>query len=103
MKEFLSNTFRNRSSIALLSWIAVIVYAATSINLLAGWYRNPDSSPDPKGLVSFAMVSFLLVILVAIYHLSTLIRRRRRRTDRQRLSRAKFVRAKHRLPPRTVT
>jgi uncharacterized membrane protein len=102
MKEFFNNTFRNRSSIVFFSWLIVIVYAAVSINLLAGWFRQPDSSPDPQGMISFAIVSFLLVILVAVYHLSSLIRRRRRRSDRQRLSRAKFVRAKHRLPPRTM-
>ena len=102
MNGFFKNFFKNRSRLALFSWLIVIIYAATSINLLTGWYRHVNEYPDPRGLIAFAMISFLLVILVSVYHLSSLIRRRRRRTDRQRLSRAKFVRAKHRLPPRSA-
>jgi uncharacterized membrane protein len=99
MSDFFKNFFRNRSRFAVVSWIIVIVYAATSINLLIDWYGHSGEYLNPRELVIFAMVSFLLVVIVAIYHLSSLFRRRRRRTDRQRLSRAKFVRAKHRLSP----
>ena len=101
MKDFFKSIPGKRSAIALFSWIIVIVYAATSINLLLDWYRNSEQS-NPREPVIFATVSFLLVVLIAVYHLSSLIRRRRRRSDRQRLSRAKFVRAKHRLPPRST-
>ena len=106
MRAFLKNLFRYRGAFAVVSWIVVLVYAGASINLLLisiNWYKHyPGAYLDPFGLIGFAVVSFLLVVLVSVYHLSSLIRRRKRRTDRQRLSRAKFVRAKHRLPPRHV-
>jgi uncharacterized membrane protein len=96
--------FRNKNLLAHILWIVLIVYAVASVYLLitsVNWYRHyPGAYLNPLTLVGFAVISFLLVVLVSSYHLSSLIRRRKRRSDRQRLSRAKFVRAKHRIPPR---
>ena len=98
--------FRNKNLLVHVLWIVLIVYAAGSVYLLVvsvNWYRHaPGAYLKPLTLVGFAVISFLLVVLVSRYHLSSLIRRRKRRTDRQRLSRARFIRAKHRLPPRGV-
>jgi membrane protein implicated in regulation of membrane protease activity len=50
---------------------------------------------DPQTSLVFAVVSFLLVVLVSAYHISTLVRRRKRRSDKRTLSRGKTMRAKH--------
>jgi len=95
---------QKRSFLMKIILIIIIVYAIVSMTLLAfaiKWTEaNPYSYLDPEAVTRYAIISFLLVVLIAVYHLSTMIRRRKRRTDRQRLSRARFVRAKHRLPPR---
>jgi uncharacterized membrane protein len=104
MKDFFKNLFRYKSAISQFLLILIIVYAVASINLLIvamNWYKSmPGAFLNHYVLIVFSVISFLLVILVAAYHLSSLIRRRKRRTDQQRLSRARFVRAKHRMPPR---
>jgi uncharacterized membrane protein len=98
--------FKNRNMFAHILWIVLIVYAVASAYLLiisVNWYRHyPGAYLNPLTLVAFSVISFLLVVFVSSYHLSSLIRRRKRRSDRQRLSRAKFIRAKHRLPPRDL-
>ena len=95
---------QKKSLLMQISLIALIVYAISSVSLLvfaAQWLKsNPHSYLDPKAAIGYAIISFVLVALITAYHLSTLLRRRKRRTDRQRLSRAKFIRAKHRLSPR---
>jgi len=92
---------QKKSLLMQISLIVLIVYAIASISLLvfaAQWLKaNPHSYLDPNAAIAYAIVSFALVVLIAAYHLSNLLRRRKRRTDRQRLSRAKFIRAKHRL------
>jgi membrane protein implicated in regulation of membrane protease activity len=95
---------RKKSLLMQISLIVLIVYTIASVSLLVfaiQWLEaNPHSYLDPKATIAYAIISFLLVVLISAYHLSTLLRRRKRRTDRQRLSRAKFIRAKHRLPSR---
>jgi hypothetical protein len=87
-----------------ISWLVMLLYAVASAYLLISslnWVKNiPTSYLKPEPLIAYAVTSFLLVALAAVYHLSSLVRRRRRRTDRQRLSRAKFIRAKHRRSQR---
>jgi Kef-type K+ transport system membrane component KefB len=95
---------KKRSFLVQLSLIILIVYTIASISLLLfamQWLgSNPNSYLDPQIILKYAVISFLLVVFIAAYHLSTLLRRRKRRSDRQRLSRARFIRAKHRLPSR---
>jgi len=95
---------QKRSLLMQISLIVLIVYTIASVSLLVfavQWLEaNPHSYLDPKAAIGYAIISFVLVAIIAVYHLSTLLRRRKRRTDRQRLSRAKFIRAKHRLPSR---
>jgi uncharacterized membrane protein YwzB len=100
IKEF----FKNRNLIVHVIWICVIVYAIASINVLILALRSyrylPGAYLDPRSLLLFAVISFLLVVIIAAYHLSTLIRRRKRRSDRLKISRRKYLRAKHRHPGR---
>ena len=106
MKDFIKNLSSHKGMFSLILLILIIVYAVASINLLivaVNWYKDiPRASLNPYVLVGFAVISFLLVGLVAGYHLSSLLRRRKRRSDWQRLSRARFIRAKHRFSPRSL-
>ena len=97
----MNTIFKNKSLITQISLITALVYAAASAYLLivsANWYEQyPDAFRlNPRSLVGFSIISFLLVALVSVYHLNSMLRRRKRYSDRQRLSRARFVRAKHR-------
>ncbi|MDR2480568.1 MAG: hypothetical protein LBD48_14820 [Treponema sp.] len=96
----MGNFFKDRSRIVHISWLVILLYAVSSVYLLiasVNWARlNSYTRLRTEPLIVYTVTSFLLVALVSIYHLASLLRRRRRRTDRQRLSRAKFVRAKHR-------
>jgi membrane protein implicated in regulation of membrane protease activity len=97
---------RRRSLFVRISLIILVVYSAASVNLLiiaAGWQKNrPGAFLNIKTLFWFSVISFLLAAAVSAYHLSNLFRRRKRRSDRTRLSRARFVRAKHRRPRRDL-
>lgn len=92
--------FKTKSFILTVSWLAVLLYAVASLYLLIAsvhWVqKTPAAYLKPETLIAYAITSFLLVAIVSVFHLGSLIRRRRRRSDRQLLSRAKFVRAKHR-------
>ena len=102
--NFFKVIVQKRSFLMQVSLIVLIVYTIATVTLLIfaiQWIKaNPYSSLEPKAAIGYAIISFVLVASISAYHLSTLLRRRKRRTDRQRLSRAKFIRAKHRLPPR---
>jgi hypothetical protein len=56
----------------------------------------PGAYLNPRSLLIFSIISFFLAVLVSAYHLSTLIRRRKRRSDRQKISRLKYIKAKNR-------
>ena len=93
-----------KSAILQLTMIILIAYSAASVSLLiyiVKWGQSIlYSLPEIRTVIVYTIISFALVMLMAAYHLSNLIRRRKRRTDRQAISRAKFIRAKHRLPSR---
>jgi hypothetical protein len=92
--------FKNKNIILSVSWLAILLYAVASTYLLIAslqWVqKTPAAYLKPETLIAYAITSFLLVALVSVVHLASLIRRRRRRSDRLQLSRAKFLRAKHR-------
>jgi hypothetical protein len=56
----------------------------------------PGAYLNPQSLLLFSVISFLLTVAVSAYHLSTLIRRRKRRSDRQKISRLKYIKARNR-------
>jgi hypothetical protein len=96
----MGNLFKNRGAIVHVSWLVLLLYAVVSAYMLITSMNLARNSSvayiKTEALVVYAVISFFLVALVSALHLSSLLRRRRRYTDRQRLSRAKFVRAKHR-------
>jgi membrane protein implicated in regulation of membrane protease activity len=95
MESTFKRLWKNQSFIVQVIWICILLYAVASIYVLVlalntskdlpGAYLNPSTS------TSFAVVSFLLVAVISAYHISTLVRRRKRRSDRQRMSRRKFI------------
>ncbi|MDR2551641.1 MAG: hypothetical protein LBD31_00525 [Treponema sp.] len=81
-KEF----FGEKSVPARAIFILIILYVICSIVvlLLALGIVLPRTSLylNPYTLIGFSVVSFGFTVLISVYHLSTLIRRRKRKTDR---------------------
>jgi ABC-type bacteriocin/lantibiotic exporter with double-glycine peptidase domain len=100
MKNIKELFVKNRSQLVSVLWICIIVYAIASINVLIlalSIYRNlPGAYLNPRTLLVFSIISFALAVIISAYHLSTLIRRRKRRSDRQKISRLKYIKAKNR-------
>ncbi|MDR0760693.1 MAG: hypothetical protein LBF74_11405 [Treponema sp.] len=100
MENVFKKLWKNQSLIVQVIWICILLYAVASIYVLLlalSTYRYlPGAYLDPRALIGFAVVSFLLTTVISAYHISTLIRRRKRRADRQRMSRRKFVMAERR-------
>jgi membrane protein implicated in regulation of membrane protease activity len=98
MKSILTLLKANKSPFIFVLWICIVAYAVASLNIIVhalliydiaqGAYLNPQSS------LLYAILSFILVLLVAVYHISNMLRRRKRRTDRPKLSKGKALRAK---------
>jgi membrane protein implicated in regulation of membrane protease activity len=88
----------NRSVIVQILWICIVAYSIASltviIHALVIYDRAQGAYLNPRSSLVFAVVSFTLVVLVSAYHISTLVRRRKRRSDRRKLSRGKAQRAK---------
>lgn len=82
-KEF----WANKRRISQVIFILIIIYAVSSINvlLLALGVLSylPQAHLNPYVLVAFSLVSFLLSVFISAYHLSTMIQRRKRKSDRE--------------------
>ena len=95
---------RLKSHVMQVSLFVLIIYAVASISLMIFAIRwaaaHPGFTLNPKAIIGYAVISFLLVVIMAVYHLSSMVRRRKRRSDHPKLSRARFVRAKHRTSQR---
>jgi uncharacterized membrane protein YbhN (UPF0104 family) len=104
MRNGLKTIAKNQSLIVHVIWVCLIVYAIASINVLIlalSTYKDlPGAYLNPHTLLSFSVISFLMVVIIAGYHLSTLIRRRKRRSDKQKISRRKLLNARNRRPAR---
>ena len=66
------------SVVLFLYFIAAIVVLSLALGLIP---VVPEAHFHPYVLIIFAIVSFTLTALVSAYHLSTQIRRRKRKTD----------------------
>jgi lysylphosphatidylglycerol synthetase-like protein (DUF2156 family) len=77
--------FRNRHHIAQTIFILIILYTVSSINVLILALdivpHLPGAYIDTSVLVAFAAVSLALTLVVGVYHLYTMIYRKKRRTD----------------------
>lgn len=98
MKELI-NLFKSSKSLVVQAlWICIVAYAVASLNVIIMALLTIDDTPgaylNPKSSLFFAIASFVLVVIVSVYHISTMLRRRKRRSDKLKLSRAKMIRAK---------
>jgi membrane protein implicated in regulation of membrane protease activity len=99
MKKIINAVVGNRSAMVQILWICIVVYSIASLNIIIHALFIYDKAQgaylDPQSSLIFAVISFLLVVLVSAYHISTLVRRRKRRSDKRKLSKGKAMRAKH--------
>ena len=72
--------------ISKIIFILLIVYVAVCVIVLLSLLNIvrlfPDTDDQVYLYLGFAMVSFLLTVLISAYHLTTLIRRRKRASDK---------------------
>ncbi|MDR1444499.1 MAG: hypothetical protein LBI94_06435 [Treponema sp.] len=99
MKKILKILTGNHSMITQILWISILVYTVASLNIiihaLVIYNDAPGAYLDPRTSLIFAVISFVMVVLVSVYHISTLVRRRKRRSDKRKLSKGKTMRARH--------
>lgn len=76
---------KNKTYIAITIFIVIIIYAISSVvmlGLVLGIFPAlPGAYLNPYMCLGYAIISFLLTAFISAYHLSTLIRRRKRKTD----------------------
>lgn len=69
-----------------LVFTLIILYCATSINVLLlalGILPNlPGAYSQSFALMAFAVISFVTTLFVSAYHLSSMLRKRKRKSDR---------------------
>jgi hypothetical protein len=67
-------------------FILIILYCVSSVNVLLlalGILPYiPGAYLNPYVLIAFSIISFALTLLISAFHLSTMIRRKKRRCDR---------------------
>jgi quinol-cytochrome oxidoreductase complex cytochrome b subunit len=66
------------SIILFLYFIAAVIVLSLAFGLIPA---VPEAKNNPYLLIIFAIVSFALTVVISAYHLSTQIRRRKRKTD----------------------
>jgi membrane protein implicated in regulation of membrane protease activity len=78
--------FLKKSTMSQIIFILIILYSVSAINVLLLAFGLlpyiPGAYLNPNMLIGFSLFSFVLTLLTSAYHLSTMIRRRKRKTDR---------------------
>jgi membrane protein implicated in regulation of membrane protease activity len=77
--------FKDRSVATRTIFVLLVLYAPCAIIGLVLLFRVVPYIPQariPYASITYAIVSFVLAALISAYHLSTLIRRQKRKTDR---------------------
>ena len=73
-----SHVTRVFSVILFLYFIAAIVVLLLALGFVPS---VPEAQHHPHLLIIFAIISFALTVIISAFHLSTQIRRRKRKTD----------------------
>lgn len=81
----LINFLRNKSYVAQIVFILIILYTVSSINVLVLAlslipYLENLRFRDTV-LIAFAVISFALTVFISVYHLYTMAYRKKRRSD----------------------
>ncbi|MDR2516141.1 MAG: hypothetical protein LBC88_02025 [Spirochaetaceae bacterium] len=80
--------FNSKTSIARIIFVMLILYGAGSVGVVLAALGilppySQDSALNPYVLAVFSIASFVVTVIVSAYHLSTLLRRRKRKDDFQ--------------------
>ncbi|MDR0584194.1 MAG: hypothetical protein LBG57_07610 [Treponema sp.] len=77
--------FKERSHISQTIFIVIIAYAVSSVVVLClalGIFPYLEHAYfNPQVCIAYAIISFALTAFISAYHLSTMIRRKKRRCD----------------------
>lgn len=78
--------FSEKSGPAKVLFVLVILYAICAVIFLVlalgiGGLKLNEFYYNPVKLIAFSIVSFFITVLISLYHLITLIKRRKRKTD----------------------
>lgn len=75
-----------KSHMSQVIFILIILYCVSSVNVLLlalGLMPYiPGAYLNPHVLIAFSIISFALTLFISAFHLSTMIRRKKRRCDR---------------------
>ena len=76
----------NKSHVSQIIFILIILYCVSSINVLLLGFGILPYIPgvylNPYMFIWFALASCVLTLIMSVYHLSTMLRRRKRKSDR---------------------
>jgi hypothetical protein len=81
-KEF----YGEKSTATKLIFVLIVLYTLCSIVVLLlalGFVfpKVPSFYHNPRVLIVFSVISFVVTVVISVHHLSTLIKRRKRKTD----------------------
>jgi hypothetical protein len=77
----MSNWFSTSSTGSKCIFVVIVLYLIATVILLAT-AGGSTVSDNPYILIGFSLASFTLTVVVSAFHLSTLIRRRKRKSDK---------------------
>ena len=86
MSRNLKELWMSRSHVSQIIFILIVLYCVASVNVLIlalGMLPYYESDHGVSYLlIGFTISSFVLTLFISAYHLSTMLRRRKRRSDR---------------------
>jgi predicted membrane protein len=75
----------NKNQLLQVVLILIILYSISSVNVLVLALNIlpylPNAFLKPYSMIGFAAISFLLTVFMSIYHLYSMFRKRKRKTD----------------------
>lgn len=80
----MSNWFTTSSTASKSIFCIIVVYLIAAIIVLLmifGVIPSKNAANNPYLLIEFSVVSFIISVIISVFHLSTLIMRRKRRSD----------------------
>lgn len=86
MARNLKELWMSRSHVSRVIFILIVLYCVASVNVLIlalGMLPYYEANQSVSYLlIGFTISSFILTLFISAYHLSTMLRRRKRRADR---------------------
>jgi len=80
-----SGFWLNKNQLLQVVFILIILYSISSVNVLILALNIlpylPNAFLKPYALIGFALISFVLAVFMGFYHLYSMFRKRKRKTD----------------------